>query len=186
MSAALPRCGEQLPCDRSPPRIRPTLAAIETREWQDSLDYVLQSGGPARAAQILQRARGPRAPPRPQAAVHGQHALRQHDRRRRADARPRQQRDRAPHQEPRPLERDGHGRQGQPGERRHRRPHLDLRLVGDAVRSRASTTSSRARTTRQGGDFVYFQGHASPGMYCARVPRRPAVASSSSRTSAAS
>ena len=28
-------------------------AAIETREWQDSLDYVLQSGGPARVAEIL-------------------------------------------------------------------------------------------------------------------------------------
>ena len=27
--------------------------AIETREWQDSLDYVLQSGGPARVADIL-------------------------------------------------------------------------------------------------------------------------------------
>ena len=29
------------------------IAAIETREWQDSLDYVLQSGGPARVAEIL-------------------------------------------------------------------------------------------------------------------------------------
>ena len=28
-------------------------AAIETREWQDSLDYVLQSGGAARVAEIL-------------------------------------------------------------------------------------------------------------------------------------
>ena len=31
----------------------PETDAIETREWLDSLDYVLQSGGPARVAQLL-------------------------------------------------------------------------------------------------------------------------------------
>ena len=29
------------------------LDAIETREWLDSLDYVLQSGGPAKVARLL-------------------------------------------------------------------------------------------------------------------------------------
>ena len=32
----------------------PAIAALETREWQDSLDYVLQQGGGvARAADLL-------------------------------------------------------------------------------------------------------------------------------------
>ena len=29
------------------------LDAIETREWLDSLDYVLQSGGPAKVARLI-------------------------------------------------------------------------------------------------------------------------------------
>ena len=70
--------------------------------------------------------------------------------------------------------------------RRHRRPHLDLRLVGDALRGRASTTSSAARSTSQGGDLVYFQGHASPGMYARAFLEGRLSTSSSSRTSAAS
>jgi pyruvate dehydrogenase E1 component len=35
------------------PKNSPELDAIETREWLDSLDYVLQSGGPAKVAQLL-------------------------------------------------------------------------------------------------------------------------------------
>jgi pyruvate dehydrogenase E1 component len=31
----------------------PELDSIETREWLDSLDYVLQSGGPAKVARLL-------------------------------------------------------------------------------------------------------------------------------------
>ena len=31
------------------------LASIETQEWLDSLDYVLQANGPARAGQLLQQ-----------------------------------------------------------------------------------------------------------------------------------
>jgi len=44
------------------------LESIETREWLDSLDYVLQNNGPARAGQLLQelaahaRRRGIRLP----------------------------------------------------------------------------------------------------------------------------
>ena len=48
----------------------------------------------------------------------------------------RQPRDRAPHQEPRSLERAGDGRQGEQGRRWHRRAHLDLRVGRDALRSR--------------------------------------------------
>ena len=31
------------------------LESVETREWLDSLDYVLQTNGPARAGQLLQQ-----------------------------------------------------------------------------------------------------------------------------------
>ena len=51
---------------------------IETREWLESLDYVLESGGPLRVGRLLRDARDPRAPGRRQAAVHRQHALHQH------------------------------------------------------------------------------------------------------------
>ena len=46
-----------------------------------------------------------------------------------------------------PMERRGHGRPGEPRRRRHRRPPVDVRQLGRAVRRRASTTSSGARTT---------------------------------------
>ena len=35
------------------PKDAAELDAVETREWLDSLDYVLQSGGPAKVAQLL-------------------------------------------------------------------------------------------------------------------------------------
>src|SRR2546423_9705935 len=35
------------------PKNAAELDAIETREWLDSLDYVLQSGGPAKVARLL-------------------------------------------------------------------------------------------------------------------------------------
>ena len=46
-----------------------------------------------------------------------------------------------------PLERGGDGRQGQQAADGHRRPPVDLRQLGGALRGRASTTSSAARTT---------------------------------------
>ena len=35
------------------PKDAAELEAIETREWLDSLDYVLQAGGPARVSRLL-------------------------------------------------------------------------------------------------------------------------------------
>ena len=35
------------------PKDAADLDAVETREWLDSLDYVLQSGGPAKVARLL-------------------------------------------------------------------------------------------------------------------------------------
>ena len=54
---------------------------------------------------------------------------------------------RAPHPGLHPVERHGHGHPGQPPLRRPRRPPVDLRLVGLALRGRASTTSSTASPT---------------------------------------
>ena len=91
----------------------PAVDAIERREWLESLDYVLQSGGAARAAQLLRqldahaRRTGARIPftantpyantipVRPAARVSGEPEAR------------------TPHQEPRPMERalDGRARQ---------------------------------------------------------------------------
>ena len=89
----------------------PAVDAIETREWQESLDYVVQKGGGVpRAAELLRQlefhARAERLPP----AVYREHALHQHDPRRAAAGISGQPGARAAHQEPRALERDGDGR----------------------------------------------------------------------------
>ena len=138
----------------------------ETAEWLESLDYVLERKGPERVQQLLTALDEARDPQRRRAAVHRHHAVPQHDPARQAAALSRQPRAGAAHQELHPLERDGDGHARQPRLRRPRRPHLHVRLVGHAVRSRASTTSSAAAAkTATSGDQIYFQGHASPGMY---------------------
>ena len=48
--------------------------------------------------------------------------------------------------------------------RRYRRPYFDLCLFGDAVRSRSNHFFRGSDGTNL-GDMVYFQGHASPGVY---------------------
>ena len=48
---------------------------------------------------------------------------------------------------------------------RHRRPHLDLRLGGHAVRGRLQPLLPRHATTTTPATSIYFQGHASPGIY---------------------
>ncbi len=109
------------------------LEAVETREWLESLDYVLAQGDKTRVVRLLDalRVRARLANVRPAStvttpyvntiAVHEQVPI------------PGRPGDRAPHQESRPLERPGHGRARQPRVGRHRRPHLDMRLGGDPV-----------------------------------------------------
>src|SRR6188508_1979870 len=139
-------------------------AAIETREWQDSLDYVLQSGGPARVAEILSelevhaRRRGLKLPftantpyvntitPEEQTPVPGSNEI----------------------------------------ERRIKSlvrwnamaMVVKANLASDGIGGHISTYASAATLYEVGfnhffrgkgregdGDIVYFQGHAAPGMY---------------------
>ena len=81
------------------------------------------------AARACPRAAG--RPPR-----HGVHALRQHHPARRGTVVPGRRGARAAHPRLHPLERGGHGHQGQQARRRHRRPPVHVRLVGGAVRRR--------------------------------------------------
>ena len=137
----------------------------ETEEWLESLEDVVAEAGPERAQYLLKKLlergyeRGVHLPftantpyintiPRAQ-----QPAL---------SGRPR---DRAPHQEPGPLERHGDGRARQQAPRGA--SAATSRPTPRPPRSTrsASTTSSAAAATAARGDLIYFQGHASPGIY---------------------
>src|SRR5687767_7080416 len=139
-------------------------SAIETREWLDSLDYVLQSGGPVRVAELLSelevhaKRRGLKLPftantpyvntisPEEQTPVPGSNEI----------------------------------------ERRIKSlvrwnamaMVVKANLASEGIGGHISTFASAAtlyevgfnhffkgKNHQQGGDFVYFQGHASPGMY---------------------
>ena len=52
------------------PKDAAELDAIETREWLDSLDYVLQSGGPEKVARLLRELTLSRRPRTASAPVH--------------------------------------------------------------------------------------------------------------------
>ena len=66
----------------SAPKDAAELEAIETREWLESLDYVLQSGGPARVSRLLLDLTSHAPATRRQTALHRQYPLYQHDLRR--------------------------------------------------------------------------------------------------------
>ena len=146
------------------PKDAAELDAVETREWLDSLDYVLQSGGPVKVARLLRELTPARDRERRQAAVHRQHALHQHDPRRRAGADAGQPRYRAPHQEPRPLE---CARRWSCGPTRPKRGSAGTsRPMPRRRRStKSASTTSSAGTTAPTRDVIFFQGHAAPGIY---------------------
>lgn len=62
------------------------------------------------------------------------------------------------------LELGGHGAPRSASWRRRRRPYLHVRVLGDALRSGHEPLLPR-KDHPGGGDQVFFQGHASPGMY---------------------
>ena len=117
--------------------------------------------------------------------LHRQHALHQHHPRRPPAALSRQPRDRAPHQEPRPLERDGDGRPANKN---------DGTLGGHIATFASSATLYeigfnhffRGPDHPDGADHGLFPGPRLARHLRPRLPRRPARASSSWRTSAAS
>ena len=156
------------------PKDAAEIEALETREWLESLDYVLQSGGPARVSRLLAalsvhaRRNGVTQPftantpyvntipPADQPPFPGQ------------------PRDRAADQEPGAMERPRHGRQGQQARGRHRRSHFDLCVGGHAVRSRIQPLlQGQGRRSRR-------RHHLLPGPrgarhLRARVSRRPSL-----------
>ena len=162
------------------PRDASELEALEQREWLESLDYVIQQGDRGRVQRLLATLRAPRADGRRRPAVHRQHALRQHHPRRRADAASRAaRRSSAASRASSAGTRMAMVVRANKRRRRHRRPHLDLRLGGDALRSRLQPLLPRQGRRRR------RRHHLLPGPRLARhlrarVPRRAAVGESSS------
>ena len=156
------------------PKDAAELEALETREWLESLDYVLQSGGPARVSRLLRelsdhaRRHGVKQPFTANTPYINTIPAE------RAAAVPRQPRDRAPHQEPRALERAGDGGQGQQARRRHRRPHLDVRVRRDALRSRVQPLLPRQGRSQRRRHHL-LPGPRGARHLRARVHRRPAA-----------
>ncbi len=140
----------------------------------------LRSRGDRRVARLPRRRSrraGPRARPLPHAppdragpreargrARDAQHGLRQHHRHQGRAVLPRQRGDRAQDPQRDPLERRRHGlARAAPGDRR-RRPHRHVRVLGVPVR-RGLQPLLRGKDGGDGGDQIFFQGHASPGIY---------------------
>jgi pyruvate dehydrogenase E1 component len=142
----------------------PAVEAVETREWLDSFDFVLQTGGPARAAQLL----------------------------RKLDAHARQTGTRLPFTANTPYVNTipPHQQPEFPGNQKLERRIKSLvrwnalsmvvraNKLSDGIGGHISTYASaatlyevgfnhffRGRTERQEPDLVYFQGHAAPGIY---------------------
>ena len=114
----------------------------------------------------------PRAPLGRLAAVQGEHGLRQHDPRFAREALPGRPRDRTAHRVADPLERGRDGGAREPRELRVRRPHRDLCVVGDALRSRLQPFLARAlRASPRRHDLC--PGAFEPGHLRARLPRGP-------------
>jgi pyruvate dehydrogenase E1 component len=146
------------------PQDAANLEAIETREWLDSLDYVLQSAGPARAAQLL-RALDAHAtrkgvklpftantpyintiPPEQQTPVPGSNEI---ERRIKSLVR---------WNAMAMVVKANRAEDGIGG-------HISTYASSATLYEVGYNHFFRGKDHESGGDFVYFQGHASPGMY---------------------
>ena len=125
------------------------LDAVETSEWLEAIDSVLEHDGPDRARHILTRVVERAAARRHRADRDPQHAVRQHDPARARGEAPGRSGARAPASVDRALERDGDGRARQQALIRARRAHRELPVAGDAVRGRLQPLLARvpARAT---------------------------------------
>ena len=161
------------------------LESIETSEWLDSLDYVLQIQRPRASGAVAAAAERARAPSRHPAAVHREHAIRQHADDRPGSAVPRQPGDRAPHQEPRPLERHRDGRCA-PTRRSPASADTSRRSPRRRRSTKSASTISSGPAARRRSRRRVLPGSRGARHLLARVSRRAPHAKSSSTTSGAS
>ena len=139
---------------------------LETREWLDALEAVLESEGPGARALPARAADRQGAPlRRVPARTRAQHRVHQHHPAAPRGALAGRRGARGAHPLDRALERDGDG-----GCARTRTTSSSAATSRASPRRRrcttsASTTSGTRRTTSHGGDLIYFQGHSSPGVY---------------------
>ncbi len=145
---------------------------LETREWLESIDAVLKVHGPVRAHFLLDRLIDHARRSGTWLPFKAEHGLRQHDPRLAREALSGRSRARAAHRVADPLECGRDGGACEPGEHRIRRPHRDLRLVGDALRGRLQSFLARAlrAPSRRHG---LRPGSFEPGHLRARLPRGP-------------
>ena len=155
------------------PKDAADLDATETREWLDSARLCAAERRARQSRAAAARADALRQAERRQAAVHRQHSLRQHHSRRRAGAHAGQPRHRAPHQEPRPLERRGDGRAREQGAKRASAATSRRLPRPRRCTKSASTISSAATTITATRDVIYLPGPRGARHLRARVPRRP-------------
>ena len=160
----------------------PDLDPIETKEWLEALDAIVENEGPERATFILRKlldhARAQRVPMPP--VLNTPYA--QHHPARGPAAVSRQSRYRAAHYRAGALERARDG-----GAREQASPRSWAATSRPTLRSRICSRS--ATTTSSAPDraaiWSIFQPHSAPGVYARAYLRRPAHAKSSSPTIAA-
>ena len=142
----------------------PELEAVETKEWLDSLDYVMERGGPERVSNLIRKLR-----------IHAER-----------DGVRLPYRANTPYINTIPVEKEPPFPGSQELERRIKslirwnamamvvRANREQHGIGGHISTYASAATLvevgmnhffRGRTDNQEGDIVYFQGHASPGIY---------------------
>ena len=137
----------------------------ETAEWLSALEYVIESGGPERAAFLLERLKEKAFNRGVPLRLQRHHALRQHHPA--ASSSP---------SIPATASSSGRSRASSAGTRWRWWCGRTARVPASAATSPPtprpprctrwpSTTSSAARTATAPGDQVFFQGHAAPGIY---------------------
>ena len=151
----------------------PDIDPAETAEWLESLDAVVDNAGPQPGAlpHAQPAAAGPREAGR--RAQPAQHRLHQHDPARERAVVPRRRARRAPDPRLHPVERGDHGAPGPAPGRRGRRPHLDVRLVGEPLRGRLQPLLPRQGPPRRRRPDL-LPGPRLPRHVRPRVPRGPA------------
>ena len=136
----------------------------EMAEWIEAFDQVLEEEGSQRGTGSDRRAAATRSSERRRCAGQAQHALREHHSDPGRSALSRRPRAGTPHKKHDSLERDGDGHrpeQGRSGIGGHISTYPSLATLLEV----GFNHFFHASYGDQPGDFIYFQGHASPGVY---------------------